>query len=92
MQDLIALKAQLKASAFSFNEKDYRISESDDWQDLFLMGTEVTGSCQNVNADPGLNKSLIGYLMNGRNKLIVIKQRESEKIEGRALIRLFLDD
>lgn len=65
---------------------------SGDWQDLLLCGTEVSGSCQSVSATPDLNKGLIGYLIDGKNKVIVLKDKESGKIIARAVLRVMWDE
>lgn len=65
---------------------------SGNWQDLLLCGTEVSGSCQRVDGDPELVRGLIGYLIDGKIKLIVLKDKESGKIISRALLRLLWDE
>jgi Domain of unknown function (DUF4116) len=61
--------------------------ESEDWQDLFLVGTEVTGSCQLITGNPNLNRALLGYALDGKSKVLAIKSA-SGKIEARAIIKL----
>lgn len=66
------------------------VSESDDPIDLLLCGTEVI-SCQDVNGNPETNKGLLGYIMDGKNRLLVIKDSDG-KIMARCLLRLLLND
>lgn len=65
--------------------------DSENWQDLFLCGTEVQGSCQAVNGDADLNKCLMGYCLDGKCRIICIKKGPDMPIEGRAMFRIVLD-
>lgn len=67
-----------------------RIVDSDDYLDLLLSGTEVVGSCQNVNGSPHNNKGLLGYLLDGKNRLIAVKD-ERGRIIARAKLSLLWD-
>jgi len=58
---------------------------------LLLAGTDVQGSCQNVNGNPSLNCGLLGYLMNGQTRLLAIVD-PSDKIVTRAMFRLLWDE
>lgn len=90
--DLIVLENVLKKPEVSLKVTDKkRIVISDDPLDLFLCGTEVEGSCQRVNGDPNYNKALMGYVMDGKHKLLAIKDNEG-KIKGRAILRLHWDE
>ncbi len=51
-----------------------------------LSGTEVP-SCQNVNGDLEKNRCLLGYCLDGKNRLIPIKDRDG-KIVARKLLRV----
>ena len=64
---------------------------TDDYWDLLLCGTEVIGSCQNVSADCGTNKCLLGYVMDGKNMLVVVKD-PSDKIVARSVLRFLFDE
>lgn len=70
--------------------KSYVI-DSDDLADLFLCGTEVTGSCQRVEGSANLNKCLLGYVGDGKNRVIAVKDNDG-KILQRRIFRLLLDD
>ncbi|MCB1149177.1 MAG: hypothetical protein KDK48_03350 [Chlamydiia bacterium] len=76
-----------EASAVKGGVREYTLIDSDDPCDFLLMGTEVSGSCQEVNGDPDLNKGLVGTMLDGHNRLLMLKS-PSGKIVGRALLRL----
>ena len=61
----------------------------DDWQDLLLSGTEIDGSCQNLEGIPHFNQCLLNTLLDGKIKLIALKTPQ-EKISARALIKLLI--
>ena len=63
---------------------------TDDPVDLFLIGTEVDGSCQSISHGGDLNKCLMGYVIDGKNKAVAIKNKDG-KIIARSIIRLFID-
>ncbi len=67
------------------------VVNSDDWQDLFLCGTEVLGSCQRIDGDPQLNKCLLAYCLDGKNRLLAVKDA-SGKVLARCLFRLLWDE
>ena len=71
-------------------KEGYTIGESDDPEDLLQIGTEVTNSCQTLDGDPRLNKSLLGYILHGDVRPIVIKQ--DGRIVARSLLRLLWDE
>lgn len=68
--------------------------DSEEWQDLFLCGTEVQSSCQAVNGDTDKNKCLMGYCLDGKCRVICIKDEASvdQPIISRAIIRIVLDE
>jgi hypothetical protein len=69
------------------------VIDSEDPIDLLLAGSEVIGSCQRFDGDPTLTKGLLGYLLDGKNRLIVVKSKNDPegKILGRALLKLLWD-
>jgi len=81
------VKGRLKSNKTA---TDLKIIFGDDPIDLLLCGTDVTGSCQRIGGDPKLNKGLLGYLMDGKNRLLAIKDR-SGKIVARCMLRLLWD-
>ena len=50
----------------------------------------MTGSCQRVDGDPHLNKCLLAYVIDGKNRMLAIKD-SSGKIQSRALFRMLWD-
>lgn len=68
----------------------WTVDDTDHWEDLLLCGTEVLGSCQNINGTPNLNKCLLNYIMDGKNRLVVLKDKEGH-IQARVVIRLLWD-
>jgi hypothetical protein len=63
---------------------------TDDPIDLLLCGTEVMGSCQRIDGNPHVNKGLLGYIMDGKNRLLAIKDQQG-KIIARCILRLLWD-
>jgi len=61
------------------------------WEDLFLCGTEVAGSCQRIDGNVNLNKCLLAYCLDGKISMIAIKNKEG-KIVARAILKLLWDD
>ena len=57
---------------------DYIIQDTDQWEDLLLIGTEVSGSCQRISGDASVNKCLVGYLADGKNRAIVAKDKNGK--------------
>lgn len=72
-------------------QKEMYILESNDPIDFLLCGTEVNNSCQSIYGCADFNVCLLGYMMNGKNHLIVIKD-SAGKIVARTLLRLLLKD
>lgn len=66
------------------------IVNTDDYWDLFICGTE-TFSCQRVDGNPSINKHLIDYPVDGKIRLIAIKENDGT-IVARCIIRLLWDD
>lgn len=65
------------------------VANTDDANDLLLSGTE-TPTCQNVEGGTQ-NKCLLALLLDGKNRLIAIKNEKGE-IVARAILRLLWDD
>ena len=70
----------------------FKAEITDDWQDLFLCGTEVLGSCQTINGELILNKCLLAYCMDGKIQMATIKDERTGKILSRALIKLLFTE
>lgn len=63
------------------------VVDTDDACDLFLCGTEVADSCQHVERDPDYSKCLMGYVLDGKIRMIAIKDADG-RIIARSMIRL----
>ncbi|WP_098037740.1 hypothetical protein [Estrella lausannensis] len=70
-------------------ESALKVVLTDDPIDLLLCGTDVSGSCQRLDGGPSLNKGLLGYLVDGKNRLLAIK--DGNKIVSRCMLRLLWD-
>ena len=71
--------------------KKYILVNTDDPIDLLNCGTESPGSCQDVNGDPQNNRGLLGYLMDGRNRLLAIKDAKTGVIAARTMMKVLWD-
>lgn len=68
----------------------WMVKDTDDPCDLLLLGTEVL-SCQNIDGNASLAKCLLSYLLDGKNRALVVKNGAG-KIVARAILRLLWDD
>ena len=73
--------------AFKTCYSEWTIEDTDDLCDLFLCGTEIKGSCQHIDGNPKYNKCLLGYVIDGKNRLLAIKDHNGT-IKARAILRL----
>lgn len=80
LNDIADLMQKLVPSAYHVNEF-WSIDNSDDPQDLFLCGTEVLGCCQKIGGDVDKNRALMGYVLDGKYRILAIKD-PSGKIVG----------
>jgi hypothetical protein len=67
-----------------------RVVLTDDPIDLLLCGSDVGGSCQRLEGSSYQNKGLLGYIMDGKNRLLAIKDARG-KIVARCLLKLLWD-
>jgi Domain of unknown function (DUF4116) len=72
--------------------KPFIVTDSENWQDLFFSGSEVMGSCQNVVGNPSLNKCLLGYVLDGKTRVLCVKETEEGPIKARALVKVFIQN
>lgn len=87
LQDLIKL---IKPEKKGHSEEHWVVENTDAWEDLLLSGTEVLGSCQSIYSHPCYNKCLLNYILDGKNRIVIAKDREG-RIRSRILIRLLAD-
>jgi hypothetical protein len=88
--DVKQLRLNLTKGNNATIEKDWKVTMVDDPVDLLFCGTDVNDSCQRVNGNPELNCGLLGYLMDGKNRLVAIKDSNG-RIAARCLLRLMWD-
>jgi hypothetical protein len=67
----------------------YEIIDTDHPCDLLLSGTEV-GSCQSVDKEPYYSKCLTNYLLDGKVRMMAIKNKNGV-IQARCMLRLLWD-
>jgi hypothetical protein len=82
----------LKSFCKAKKEVALELVDTNHWQDLFLSGTEVLGSCQRVDGSPKVNQGLLAYVMDGKNRMIALREKKSGKIVARGLFRLLLTE
>lgn len=91
--DITALMRGLKNNRTQPEEctwSEWVVTDTDDLWSLFMAGTDVEGSCQAIDGDPHLNKCLMAYVMDGKNRLLAI-QDPSKKTVGRCMLRILWD-
>lgn len=91
IQDLNGLKILMKSEKKQQSNLNWFVEETDVWDDLLLCGTEVLGSCQNIHGQESLNKCLLNYLLDGKNRIVVLKNTEGQ-IRARVILRLLWDE
>ena len=79
-----------KASKKDCEYKGWKIVDTDDPQDLLLCGTDIEGSCQRVDGNPDLNKCLLAYMMDGKNRMLAIKNKKGVLV-ARCILRILWD-
>lgn len=71
-------------------DKKFIVVNSDNPFDLFYCGS-IPGSCQDIKTgSPGDIQALLGYVMDGKNRVLMVKDPEG-KVVARCLIRLLWD-
>jgi hypothetical protein len=73
-------------------KKEYSVEDTDNPTDLFLIGTEVDGSCQSVDTDWHYNKCLMAYVIDGKDRAILVRDNETKKIQSRSMLRILWDE
>lgn len=91
LQDLEELINPVDQDQQCKSSDKWSVHETDAWEDLLLCGTDVLGSCQNINNDPNYNKCLLNYLLDGKNRLAVLKDANG-LIRARVVLRLLWDN
>ncbi len=92
IQDIADLNKTLMATSKSLEEcREWTVVDDDHWEDRLLAGTEVSGSCQRIDGEASLNKCLLGYLLDGKIRMVALKDK-SGRIMARCIMRLLFDD
>lgn len=86
--DLVAAMESLRQMNNRRVLDDLEVSLSDDFWDLFRIGSDVKDSCQRVDGQGAYNRCLMGYILDGKDIPIVVKKRGSDTIVARRLLRI----
>jgi hypothetical protein len=70
--------------------KDWKVLDTDRFEDLLLMGEEVKGSCQSLIQKDGINVCLTAYIKDGKIRVVGVQDAEGHYI-GRAVLRILWD-
>ena len=100
LNDVQDIAQSLKRSVVAIDDvADWKIGITDDSNVLFMIGTDVAGSCQHATGSPTLNKCLMSYVLDGKTKAAVINRPGTRPGDqgkpvtiGRCIIRLVLHD
>ena len=68
----------------------YKLVNTDRFDFMLLSGTQVQGSCQRIDGEPSLNKCLLAYLLDGKIRMLAVKDKD-DKIVARSILRLLWD-
>ncbi len=94
LHDIESIKSVVEESKKSSKEgkivRGLYVEESEDPDLLLRMGTDVIGSCQNLNGTPSLNRNLISYIMDGKIKTVFVRDSAGD-IVGRSVMRVLQD-
>ena len=98
LNDVQDIAKSLKRSIVAIDDYDaWTVGITDDANMLFMIGTDVAGSCQHATGSPALNKCLMSYVLDGKTKATVISRPGTRPGEqgkpvtiGRCIVRLVL--
>jgi len=91
--DIDGLVKGLKSARKTPSVQDWtgwKIVDTDHFWSLFMAGTDVEGSCQSVDGNPDLNKCLMAYVMDGKNRMLAIQNADGVTV-ARCILRLLWD-
>jgi len=69
----------------------WKIKDTDDANTMLLLGSEVDASCLHINGVPSKTQCLLSYLLDGKNRALVITN-EDGVVQARCVIRLLLQN
>ncbi|MFN7835031.1 MAG: YopJ family acetyltransferase [Burkholderiaceae bacterium] len=88
LRDLKDLKKFLKApDTSSKKHRNFQVSISSKAEDLFLIGTDVIGSCQHIDGLTELNKALPAYVLDKKYMAALVTDKNGS-IMSRRILRL----
>jgi hypothetical protein len=90
LESIKKLEEMIPKIVTSSSYTNWTITDTDDPEDLALCGTEILGSCQNIIGHIEYNKCLLAFVMDGKNRLLAIKD-ENGKIKARAILRIMIN-
>lgn len=88
-RDIVGIKKQIKTEKMPYDK--WVVKDTDHWEDLLLIGSEVENSCLCINGVPYHNKCLISDLIDGKNRPMVVVDGQ-RKIIARAIMRILWDE
>lgn len=74
------------------NEKPYLVLNTDNWEDLFLSATEASPTCESIFDSPMYNRCLLAHVMDGKNRMLAIKDPHTGKLIARCMIRILFQE
>lgn len=86
---VVGLSSERRSGFEDFSK--YTVCDTDDPCDILLMGYEIKDSCQRLDGNPKLNSGLLGPLLDGKYRIIAIKD-ENGKMVARCLLRILWDE
>ena len=55
----------------------WRIGDTQDAETMFMIGTDVSESCQSVHGSADLNKCVLDYMADAATRAIVVRHRDA---------------
>ena len=55
----------------------WRIGDTQDAETMFMIGTDVSESCQSVHVSADLNKCVLDYMADAATRAIVVRHRDA---------------
>ncbi len=74
-----------------YNYDGWTAEDTDDPESLFTCGSVDPGCCQRIDGNINYNKCLLGYVIDGKNRLLCVKNHNGKMI-ARAIFRILWDE
>lgn len=68
-----------------------KVVDTDGADDLFMCGTDVTGSCQSVTREPSENRALLGFVLDGKYRMLALQSTDGST-QARRMVRLMIEE